>query len=112
MAFNADVAVDDGVIVYLNGVEIIRANMPDGHITSSTTVIHVYSTIYFLCFICLTPLAWDGGTDSRIERGHMNTWADRTRGTDGHIHFKGICRCILFGIIIHSFIHLFVCLLI
>ncbi|MGH1492515.1 MAG: putative Ig domain-containing protein [Acidimicrobiales bacterium] len=32
-----DLKVDDGAVVYLNGVEILRDNMPDGLIRSSTT---------------------------------------------------------------------------
>jgi hypothetical protein len=33
---NMDLLLDDGAVVYLNGTEILRYNMPDGTITSST----------------------------------------------------------------------------
>ncbi|MBL9172350.1 MAG: lamin tail domain-containing protein [Verrucomicrobiales bacterium] len=37
--FLARVSRDDGVVVYINGTEAARSNMPDGEITSSTTAL-------------------------------------------------------------------------
>jgi hypothetical protein len=37
LALEVDIVVDDGAVVYLNGTEVVRQNMPGGTITSSTT---------------------------------------------------------------------------
>lgn len=63
-SLSLDLAADDGAVVYLNGVEVLRDNLPDGTITYNTGA----ST-------------WRGGTDEELQN-HIIPAAALIQGTN------------------------------
>ncbi|MEZ5373488.1 MAG: hypothetical protein R2704_12280 [Microthrixaceae bacterium] len=39
-ALDLDLVVDDGAVVYINGVEVLRNNMPDGPVNNQTRAVN------------------------------------------------------------------------
>lgn len=67
---------DDGAVVYLNGVEVHRYNMPDGEITATTA-----------------PVTWIGGTDEVFKTVTVSADAlvdgDNTVAVEIHNYWRG-----------------------
>lgn len=70
-ALSLELLRDDGAVVYINGHEVVRSNMPSGNITSSTNADNLVSgseeTTYFYYQICNNNLLVNGTNTIAVE---------------------------------------------
>ncbi len=70
-ALKLELIRDDGAVVYINGQEVVRSNMPSGNITSSTNADNIVSgseeSTYFTYIICNNNLLVNGVNTIAVE---------------------------------------------
>ena len=86
-------ARDDGAVVYLNGHELFRSNMPGGDVTPSTLALGSVNppeeTIYYQTVISTTGSGFVGGSNLLAVELHQSSAASSDAGFDLQLILRG-----------------------